>query len=218
MTLPQSRCILSGCSPTETDSRFTGHGSERGPSFLLLPIKTDSSATGSAFMAFRSSKIVDWEVLLALRELYREQGKTVVWTNGCFDLLHVGHVRSLQAAQALGNVLIVGVNSDASVRSLKGPGRPIVPEGERAEVVAALECVDHVVLFEELTPEVALARLRPDIHCKGSDYAPPHGKPIPEARVVTAYGGRIEFLPLVPAVSTSDLARRLRESATKDGT
>jgi rfaE bifunctional protein nucleotidyltransferase chain/domain len=135
----------------------------------------------------------------------------VVWTNGCFDLLHVGHVRSLQAARAFGDILVVGLNSDDSVRRLKGPNRPIVPALERAEVLAALECVAHVIVFDELTPEAALARLEPDVHCKGADYAPPHGKPIPEAGVVQAYGGRIEFLPLVPDVSTSELARRLGE-------
>ncbi len=157
-----------------------------------------------------ADRVVDWDTLLALRRRYRAEGRTVVWTNGCFDLLHVGHVRNLRAASALGDVLVVGVNSDDSVRRLKGPDRPVVPAAERAEVVAALEGVGHVVIFDELTPEAALERLRPDVHCKGADYAPPHGKPIPEARVVAAYGGRIEFLPLVPAVSTTDLVRRIR--------
>jgi D-glycero-beta-D-manno-heptose 1-phosphate adenylyltransferase len=104
------------------------------------------------------------------------------------------------------------VNSDKSVRQLKGSGRPIVPEMERAQVIAALACVDYVMLFDELTPEAPLARLRPDVHCKGADYAPPHGKPIPEAPIVTAYGGRIEYLPLLPALSTSDLVRRVLET------
>jgi rfaE bifunctional protein nucleotidyltransferase chain/domain len=134
-----------------------------------------------------------------------------VWTNGCFDLLHVGHVRSLQAARRLGDVLIVGVNSDASVRQLKGTGRPILPAEERAELLSALACVDYVVIFDELTPEAALARLQPDVHCKGADYALPHGKPIPEAALVESYGGRVEFLPLVPGTSTSDLIQRIHE-------
>jgi rfaE bifunctional protein nucleotidyltransferase chain/domain len=155
------------------------------------------------------AKIVGWDQLLNLREHYWRECRTVVWTNGCFDVLHVGHVRSLRAARALGDVLVVGVNSDDSVRRLKGPGRPLTSAPERLEILAALECVDHVILFKELTPEVALARLQPEVHCKGADYAPPHGKPIPEARVVAAYGGRIEFLPLVPAISTTDLVRRL---------
>jgi len=158
-----------------------------------------------------TNKAVGWEELLALRERWRAEGKTVVWTNGCFDLLHLGHVRSLQAAKALGDVLVVGVNSDDSVRRLKGPGHPIFPASERVEILAALECVDYVIIFEELTPEKALARLKPDIHCKGADYAPPHGKPIPEAKVVEAYGGRVEFLPLLPGRSTSELIRRIKE-------
>jgi rfaE bifunctional protein nucleotidyltransferase chain/domain len=149
--------------------------------------------------------------LLTLRAQYRQRGKTVVWTNGCFDILHAGHVRTLQAARAYGDVLIVGLNSDRSVRALKGPRRPIVPEAERAEVLAALRCVDHVLIFEELTPENVLARLQPDIHCKGGDYAPPHGKPVPEAHIVEGYGGRIAYLPLLPDVSTTDIVRRIRE-------
>ncbi len=161
-------------------------------------------------------KVVSWETLLALRARYRNAGRTVVWTNGCFDLLHVGHVRNLEAARARGDVLVVGINSDASVRGLKGTGRPIVPAGERAEVIAALACVDHVVIFEERTPEAALARLQPEVHCKGADYAPPNGKPIPEARVVQAYGGRIEFLPLLPDLSTTDLVRRIRQQPAEE--
>ncbi len=148
------------------------------------------------------------EQLLPFRERWRAERKTVVWTNGCFDLLHVGHVRSLQEARDLGDVLIVGVNSDRSVRRLKGPTRPLVPEDERAEVLAALECVDAVVVFGEATPEPVLARLRPDICCKGGDYAPPHGKPIPEAALIASYGGRFAFLSFSPGVSTTELARR----------
>jgi rfaE bifunctional protein nucleotidyltransferase chain/domain len=183
------------------------------------------------FAARAGAKVVGWDELLELRETWRRHhrpesakrldrdrlvaecrrrrrsGQSVVFTNGCFDLLHVGHVRSLEAAAALGDVLVVGVNADATVRELKGPGRPIVPAAERAEVVAALEVVDHVVLFDEPTPEAALDRLRPEVHTKGSDYA---DKPIPERAVVEAYGGTVELLPLVPGVSTTELAERLR--------
>ena len=158
-----------------------------------------------------SAKWVDWPALLDIRECARRQQKTVVWTNGCFDLLHVGHVRNLQAARRLGDLLVVGVNTDASVRQAKGPGRPIVPAEERIEVLSALDCVDYVILFGENTPEAALARLKPDVHCKGADYAPPHGKPIPEATLVASYGGRVEFLPLVPATSTTDVICRIRQ-------
>ena len=161
-------------------------------------------------------KVVSWPKLLKIREQWRRDGRVVVWSNGCFDILHVGHLRSLQAAKAFGDILVVGLNSDASVRRLKGPARPVCKSSERAELLAGLACVDRVVVFEEDTPEVALERLRPDVHCKGADYAPPHGMPIPEAAVVEAYGGRVEFLPLLPAVSTSAILRRIQEE--NDGT
>jgi phosphoheptose isomerase len=154
-------------------------------------------------------RVVDWPVLLELRERWRRERRTVVWTNGCFDLLHAGHVRSLEAARALGDVLVVGLNSDESVRRLKGEGRPIVPAEDRAAVLAALRAVDHVIVYSEDTPEAALERLRPDVHTKGADYAPPNGKPLPERAVVESYGGRIEFLPLVDGVSTTRLAEKL---------
>src|SRR5439155_17026065 len=111
-------------------------------------------------------------------------------------LLHGGHMSSLEAARRLGDVLVVGVNGDAAVTRLKGSGRPIFPLEERAALLAALRPVDYVVPFDEETPEEALSRLRPDVHCKGEDYAPPHGKPVPERQVVESYGGRLEFLPL----------------------
>jgi phosphoheptose isomerase len=164
-----------------------------------------------------TNKIVGWDVLLATRERWRAEGKKVVWTNGCFDLLHLGHVRALQMAKALGDVLVVGVNSDNSVRTLKGPDRPIFPVSERLEVLAALECVDFVVVFEELTPADALARLKPDIHCKGADYRPPSGRPMVEASVVEAYGGRMKFLPLLPGHSTSEIVLRLQKTAGHQG-
>ncbi len=156
---------------------------------------------------------VSRDVLLERREAWRAAGQTVVWTNGVFDLLHVGHVRNLQAAARLGDVLVVGLNSDASVRRLKGSERPFLPAAERAELLAALRGVAAVVVFDEDTPEAALARLRPDVHVKGADYRPPHGKPIPEAATVEAYGGRIAFLPLVPGRSTSALADSIRAAA-----
>ncbi|HEV3383702.1 MAG TPA: adenylyltransferase/cytidyltransferase family protein [Gemmata sp.] len=140
----------------------------------------------------------------------RESGRVVVWTNGCFDLFHAGHVRSLRAARACGDVLVVGINSDASVRRLKGAGRPILPAVERTELIASLGCVDHVVVFEEDTPEECIRLLRPDVHCKGADYALPHGKPIPEATLVEGYGGRVAFLPLIDGLSTSELIRRIK--------
>lgn len=156
-------------------------------------------------------KIVDWAALLHRREQARAAGDVVVWTNGCFDVLHVGHIRCLQAARTFGDLLVVGLNSDESIRQLKGPDRPIMPATERAEILGSLACVDYVVVFEEPTPEASIARLKPDVHCKGADYAPPDGKPLPERAIVEGYGGRIEFIPLVPSMSTSDVICRIRQ-------
>ena len=156
------------------------------------------------------TKIVTMHDLEVQREAWRREQKTVAWTNGCFDLLHVGHLQSLEAASQLGDVLVVGVNDDDSVRVIKGPGRPVVPASERAALLAAMEAVDRVVIFGESTPEECLRRLRPDIHCKGSDYEPPDGKPIPERTVVESYGGQLAFLPLVRAHSSSSLIDRVR--------
>ena len=158
----------------------------------------------------RIDRRISLERLLSLRDLWRRRAASVVWTNGCFDLLHVGHLRALEAARGLGDLLVVGVNDDASVHELKGPGRPFVPGAERAELVAALRPVDYVILFSGTTPSAILEQVRPEIHCKGEDYAPPNGKPMPEREVVERHGGRVEFLPLFPARSTSSLVERIR--------
>lgn len=157
------------------------------------------------------TKIVEWTALLAARERARIVGRKVVWTNGCFDLLHPGHLASLAMARQIGDELVVGLNSDASVQRNKGPLRPILTQDERAAMIAAVECVDYVIVFDEATPEAALARLQPDIHCKGAEYAPPNGRPVPERAVVEGYGGRIEYLPLVPGLSTTELLKRIHE-------
>jgi len=154
--------------------------------------------------------VIDLEDLLMLREEWRAAGRVLVWTNGCFDVLHAGHLASFEAARAFGDVLVVGINGDAAVRRLKGAGRPLVPVEERARLVAALRPVDHVVIFDDDTPEGVLARVRPDVHTKGADYAPPDGKPTPERAVVEGYGGRIEFLPLVPQRSTTELVAAIK--------
>jgi rfaE bifunctional protein nucleotidyltransferase chain/domain len=164
----------------------------------------------------RPDKVVQLSALLTLRAAFHRDGRSVVWTNGCFDLLHVGHVRSLQAAAALGEVLFVGLNSDASVRRLKGPGRPVLHEAERAELLAALECVDHVLVFPDDEPSILLRQLQPEVHCKGADYALPHGRPLPERAVVETYGGRVVFLPLVEGLSTTELLRRVRQIGEDD--
>ena len=161
-----------------------------------------------------TSKLISVKRLIALRDRFRREHKTVVWSNGCFDMLHPGHVASLAAAKALGDVLIVGLNSDASVKAIKGPTRPVLNEIERALMLSALAVVDHVVIFEEPTPEPVLAILKPDIHTKGQEYAPPHGRPVPESATVLAYGGRMEYLPLVPGISTTELIRRIATAHT----
>jgi D-beta-D-heptose 7-phosphate kinase/D-beta-D-heptose 1-phosphate adenosyltransferase len=158
------------------------------------------------------SKIRTLDELAAFRAVWREKGKTVVWTNGCFDLLHVGHIRSFRDAKALGDILIVGINSDASVRAIKGDSRPIVNQADRAELIAALEMVDYVTIFDESTPVAALSRLRPDIHCKGAEYAD-GARPVPEREVVLGYGGQIRFLPFHPGRSTTELVDRIAKAA-----
>jgi rfaE bifunctional protein nucleotidyltransferase chain/domain len=158
------------------------------------------------------SKLKTLDELEALRARWAEEGKTVVWTNGCFDLVHAGHVRSLRDAKALGDVLIVGINSDRSVRAVKGEGRPLVGEAERAELIAALEPVNYVMIFDEPDPCSAIARLRPDIHCKGAEYAD-GARPVPEAETVLSYGGEIRFLPFHPGLSTTTIIERILKTA-----
>ena len=138
----------------------------------------------------------------------RRAGATVALANGLFDLLHVGHLHYLEAARREADLLVVAVNSDASARALKGPRRPVVPELERAELVAALCCVDYVMIFEGATVEEPLRRLRPDVHCKGTDYTP---LTVPEAAVARELGIRIAIVGDPKAHSTRDIIRRLRE-------
>ncbi len=139
-----------------------------------------------------------------------QAGRTVVWTNGCFDLLHAGHARSLRAARQMGDILVVGVNSDESIRRLKGSGRPVIPASERAELVASLACVDHVIVFDDNTAEQCVRILRPNVFCKGIDYAPPNGKPVYEEATLKSFGCRIAFLPFVEGLSTSSLIARIK--------
>jgi D-glycero-beta-D-manno-heptose 1-phosphate adenylyltransferase len=143
----------------------------------------------------------------ALVSRLRAAGKTVVFTNGVFDLLHPGHVRYLQRARAAGDALIVGVNSDRSVRANKGPARPIVPEDERAEIVAALACVDAVVIFDEETPQELVAALQPDVLVKGADWA---ADAIVGRDIVEARGGTVIRVPIEPGHSTSAIVEKIR--------
>lgn len=150
------------------------------------------------------------DAFAALAAQFRAEGKRVVFTNGVFDILHVGHLRYLQQARALGEVLFVGVNADASVRRLnKGPERPINPEDERAELLLGLKCVDAVCIFEEDTPLELIRAVRPDIHCKGGDYASPDV--LPETPLVRSLGGEVVILSLVPGRSTTEVVKKLRQ-------
>lgn len=134
----------------------------------------------------------------------------LVFTNGCFDLLHPGHIRSLESARGLGDALLVGLNSDVSVRQLKGEGRPLIPEQERAEILAGLECVDGVVIFDDLTPQRAIAALLPDVLVKGGDWP---GDQIVGRAEVEAAGGRVVSVPVVPGYSTTEILKKIREGA-----
>lgn len=139
----------------------------------------------------------------------RTAGRTVVFTNGCFDLLHRGHVDYLQRARALGDALVIGLNSDTSVRTLKGAGRPILPEEERAAVLAALRAVDVVTIFAEPTAAVLIEAIRPAIYVKGGDWGGAQRIP-PEAAVVERYGGTVHYLPYLPGRSTSEIIAQIR--------
>ena len=148
--------------------------------------------------------------LLELRAAWRVAGLRVVCTNGVFDLLHYGHLTYLEAARALGDVLVIGLNSDRSTRAYKGPLRPLVPEHERAALLLALQPVDYVVIFDDETAEQLVEHLQPDVYCKGGDYGGASGKVLPEARVVERYGGQVELIPYLPGHSTSELIERIR--------
>ena len=142
-------------------------------------------------------------------EVLRRGGKKIVFTNGCFDILHAGHVQYLAQARALGDCLVVGLNSDESVRSYKGEGRPVNGEQDRALVVGALRSVDYVVLFSERTAADLIAQVKPDVYAKGADYTL---ATLPEAKLVMEYGGRVEFIDMVAGRSTSSVIEKIRGS------
>ena len=155
-------------------------------------------------------KVNDLSQMRQIRAAMEERGASLVFTNGCFELLHVGHVRYLQAARALGDVLAVGLNSDRSVRAIKGPRRPLVPQAERAEMLAALECVDYVTLFDEDTPHALLHLLRPDLLVKGGTTPVVLGR-----EVVEAYGGRVVTVDMVEGLSTTRIIEKVLRSSGK---
>ncbi len=144
--------------------------------------------------------------LAAAIERERAAGRTVAFANGCFDILHVGHIRYLAGAGEVADVLVVAINSDDSVRELKGEGRPVMPAEERAEMIASLRMVDFVTVFADRTPARLLSRLRPDFQCKGTDYTP---ESVPEAGVVESYGGRVVIVGDPKDHSTTDYLRRM---------
>ena len=154
-------------------------------------------------------RIVDCEELSGLVAQARSDGEAVVLTNGAFDLLHVGHVRYLQGAREHGQRVVVAVNSDSSVKALKGPQRPMIPEAERAEMVAALAVVDWVVIFGELTVERVIDIVKPDVHAKGTDYS---AETIPERALVESHGGRVEIVGDPKDHSTTELVAKLGEA------
>src|SRR5205085_7567413 len=155
-----------------------------------------------------NQKILAPEEVAEVRARLRAEGRQLVFTNGCFDLLHVGHVRYLQSARALGDALLVAINSDRAVRELKGAGRPVMNEQERAELLAALAVVDYVTVFDELSPRRLIASLLPDVLAKGGDYALDeiHGREETESA-----GGRVVSLPFVAGASTTDIIERIKE-------
>jgi rfaE bifunctional protein nucleotidyltransferase chain/domain len=155
-----------------------------------------------------TAKILSRSLLIETAHRARASGSTIVFTNGAFDLLHVGHVRYLQAARREGNWLVVGVNSDASVARAKGPSRPVLPEAERAEIIAALACVDAVTIFDEDSPAPLISAIRPDVHAKGTDYA---ADGVPEREIVASYGGRTVIVGDPKDHATTDLIERIRK-------
>lgn len=158
-----------------------------------------------------SPKILPLPELQEALERARRDGRRIVFANGCFDMLHVGHVRYLAHARSFGDLLVVGLNSDRSVQSLKGPDRPLMPEDERAELVAALECVDYVTVFDELDVRGLLLALRPDIQAKGTDYTE---ETVPERETVRGYGGTVRIAGDPKDHSTRDLVARIRALGT----
>lgn len=160
-------------------------------------------------MRAAESKLLSREQLAELAPTWREAGLRIVLTNGCFDLLHVGHLRYLQQARRLGDILVVGVNSDESVRQLKGNARPIVPEAERAELIAGLECVDYVTIFSEPTATELVHMVQPTYYAKGGDYAE---RDLPESEAVIAHGGFVVILPFQPEQSTSAIIERIQNA------
>jgi D-beta-D-heptose 7-phosphate kinase/D-beta-D-heptose 1-phosphate adenosyltransferase len=158
-------------------------------------------------MSSSTAKLKPLGRLASLLKRERKKGRKIVFTNGCFDILHVGHVRYLQKARSLGDLLVIGLNSDASVRRLKGAERPVAREKDRAEVLGALSCVDHLVLFPDATPERLIRAIRPDFLVKGGDW---RKKDIVGSAFVESYGGSVRSLPYIRGFSTTRLLEKIK--------
>jgi len=171
-------------------------------------MNTDFGA--SQFETKSSDRILQQADLIARVQSAKQDGAKVVFANGCFDILHVGHIRYLQGAKAQGDLLVVGINSDRQVAVLKGPGRPIMADTERAEIVASIAAVDLVTVFDEPTVEHLLLALRPDIHAKGTDYTE---ETVPEREVVRSYGGRVAIVGDPKKHSTSEILDRIGDNS-----
>lgn len=151
-------------------------------------------------------RIVKLDELLTIVEMERANKKKIVFTNGCFDILHIGHISYLKTAKELGDILIVGINSDRSVKLLKGSNRPIINENERAAIVSSLYFVDYVIIFDESRPNNLINMIRPDIHVKGGDYK---AESLPEYPIVTSYGGKVVICPYINNRSTSEIIKTI---------
>lgn len=152
-------------------------------------------------------KLIEKENLDNIIKKLKSENKKIVFTNGCFDILHAGHVRYLKESKKFGDILIVGLNSDVSVKKIKGESRPINPEMDRAEVLAGLEAVSYIVLFDEISPVKLLEEIKPDIYTKGADYTV---ETLPEAKTVLSYGGKIEFIKFLEGRSTTKIIDKIK--------
>ena len=178
--------------------------------FGAVPVARDEIRLALLRSAASVGKQVSQEMIQRLAETHRRQGQTIVFTNGCFDLLHVGHVRYLEEAAAMGDVFVVAINSDASVRALKGPGRPVIHEADRARLLAALTCIDYVLVFDDATPHELLRRIRPDVLVKGGTY---RLEEVIGREIVESYGGKVCLTGMTEGVSTSAIVASLRANA-----
>ncbi|MEM4259830.1 MAG: D-glycero-beta-D-manno-heptose-7-phosphate kinase [Candidatus Woesearchaeota archaeon] len=163
----------------------------------------------------QNKKIVSREKIIKILKYYKSMNKKIVFTNGCFDILHTGHVRLLQKAKSFGDILVVGLNTDESIKKIKGPERPIINQEDRAEILSSLDCVDYIVFFDENNPCEIISEIKPDIHVKGGDYNPNDYKNMPEAKIVHEYGGEVKIINLVDGKSTTNIINKIKTNLKK---